>query len=122
MKWEISYSEADKIIYVITEEILDSESEELMRKEIKEHIKKYSCLRILIDFRKIKEIKLHTSDIYYLPKKYDFQDIPHNIKLALVIHKKFLEEYKFFENVTRNRGFITMLFYGFDEAVVWLKE
>ncbi len=122
MEWEIEYNEDDKIIRIKTEGVLDTESEEKLRADVFNWIKRHNCFHLLLDHRQIKELKISTTGIYEIPKKYIIQNIPHNIKIAMLVPEAQLRDFKFYETVSNNSGYVVMLFTEIETAAAWLKK
>jgi hypothetical protein len=87
--------------------------------------KKYECFRILSDFREA-TLDLSLIEIYDLPKL--VADIlsaaglqVHKYKRALVVTND-MDDFVFFETVSRNRGQPVMLFRSIEKAKEWLAE
>ncbi len=84
----------------------------------------------LADYREV-VLSMSTIELYALPKLMSDITAPlgvnvHRLKRAVVIAKdlkdKRLEDYRFYETVTLNRGQNTKLFEDMDEARKWLSE
>jgi hypothetical protein len=77
MKWEINYNKNDDIVYAKVEGTIDVESEEKLRNEILESMRKNSCRLLLLDLNNA-EIGLSTFEIYDIPRKYMAQSVSRN--------------------------------------------
>ncbi len=87
--------------------------------------KKHNCRLVFSDYCEA-TIKLSTTEIYDLPKILSSilspSEIPvYELKRALVVAKN-LEDYRFFETVTSNRGQHTKIFRDVAEAKKWLSN
>jgi hypothetical protein len=122
MEWKISYNEEDKIIKVEAEGVFDSMSEENLRNEVLEWMDKYDCLKLLLDFKRISELKIGIFEIYNIPQKYITQKIPRKLKIAILFDGGYIEKFKFYETVSLNVGYQVSLFTELDPAIKWLKE
>ncbi len=125
MPYTINYNPETRIIEMkIHDDFRFSEGSEIISELIRV-IKEQNCFLILNVMRAAK-MKLSTFDIYELPKllanTFDSSEVnSHKLKRALVVEKD-LEDYKFFETVTGNRGQQLRLFFDLDEAKKWLLE
>lgn len=106
-----------------------NEIKEIFSKAIQMLMEKESSL-YLADYREA-VIDMSTTELYALPKLMSDITAPlgvnvHRLKRAVVIAKdlknKRLEDYRFYETVTLNRGQNTKLFEDMDEARKWLSE
>ena len=122
MQYKISYNENDDILFIETEGIIDSESEEKLINEIFEWKNDFGILNYLIDFRNIKEIKLGALDFFDLPRKYMKPKLSHDIKIVLLAPNIKKEDFIFYENVCQSIGYNTKIFYDYDGALVWLNN
>ena len=87
--------------------------------------KQQNCFVFLSDYREA-TMKLSTLEIFDLPKIlseiFATSEIPsYKLKRALVVEKD-LEDYRFFEVVTSNRGQTTKIFQDIAEAEEWLSN
>lgn len=87
--------------------------------------KQQNCFVFLSDYREA-TMKLSTLEIFDLPKIlseiFATSEIPsYKLKRALVVEKD-LEDYRFFEVVTSNRGQNTKIFQDIAEAEEWLSN
>ena len=122
MQYKISYNENDDILFIKTEGIIDSASEEKLRNVILEWKNDFGFLNYLLDFRNIKEVKLGTLYIFDLPRKYLKQKLSYDIKIAILTPNIKEEDFIFYENVCQNIGYNTKIFYDYDEALAWLNN
>jgi hypothetical protein len=121
MKWEINYNKNDDIVYAKVEGTIDVESEEKLRNEILESMRKNSCRLLLLDLNNA-EIGLSTFEIYDIPRKYMAQSVSRNTKMAILYPESQSRDLNFYETVSRNAGYDVMLFPEFEAAMKWLKE
>lgn len=105
------------------------EIKEIFSKATQMVVEKESSL-YLADYRQA-ALDISTTELYRLPKLLSDITAPlgvnvHRLKRAVVIAKdlkdKRLEDYRFYETVTLNRGQNTKLFEDMDEARQWLSE
>ncbi len=122
MNWEMHYDESEKIIFIKTNGVLEIKSADVMRSEGVELIKKYNCMRCLLDHRDISKDALATMDIYELPKRYAEIGIPRQFKIALIVPEQLETNLKFYETVCRNNGFFASIFVDYKSALDWLKK
>ena len=122
MQYKISYSESDNILFIETEGVVDIASEERLRKEIIEWKNDFGFLNYLLDFRNIKVVKLGTADIFNLRRKYMKQKLSHDVKIALLVKNIKEEDVVFYENVCKNIGYNTKIFYDYEETLAWLNN
>lgn len=121
MEWQMSYDEAEHIIFIETSGVLDIDSATIMRNEGSMLIKKHHCMRCLLDHSNLSGDALATLDIYNLPKRYAELGIPHQFRMALVVPERFATNLKFYETVCRNNGYQASVFFDRPSALAWLK-
>ena len=87
--------------------------------------KENRCFLCLSDYRDA-ELDLTTSDIYNLPKILSdittLEGLPATIFRRAIVVKRDLEDFRFFETVTRNSMQNVKLFHDIDKAKKWLLE
>lgn len=77
------------------------------------------CKKILCDERQL-DYQLSTFEIFNLAE-YASQYAKHVVKIAIVCNSKHLNDGKFYETVSRNRGMIIRVTSDFEEAKRWLE-
>jgi len=80
----------------------------------------HDCKRILLDGRDGR-VGLSTVDLYDLPSRLESHGVDRTWKRALVVDKQ-TDEFRFYEDVSNNRGFRVKVFQDPDEALKWLTE
>lgn len=77
------------------------------------------CKKILCDERQL-DYHLSTFETFNLAE-YAAQYAKHVVKIAIVCNSKHLNDGKFYETVSRNRGMIIRVTSDFEEAKLWLE-
>ena len=122
MKWEMSFDEDEKILFVKTHGILELATCKTLIKECLEVIEKENCRRCLIDNSEIESQNISTFDIYSLPTLYAALGLPRDLRMAEVASKKDERDFHFYETVCRNNGyFLVSVFFDVESALQWLK-
>ncbi|MHC4624374.1 MAG: hypothetical protein ACYS4W_10795 [Planctomycetota bacterium] len=98
---------------------MDSKSVKEYAKEIIGTASKHNCKRFLNDMREA-QLDLSTIEIYEIPGFLDAAGLDRTSKRALVVSRQ-PEDYRFFENVSINRGYNVKVFEDMDEAMNWLR-
>lgn len=77
-----------------------------------------NCTKVLCDERKL-EYQLSVLETFQLAEKAS-ELIPKVAQIAIVCHSKYLDDGKFYENVTSNRGLIVRVTNDYEDAANWL--
>ncbi len=102
-----------KIIGGLTADLLEKYG-----REINLVASKHNCKHLLNDFRDV-NLKLSMMEVYDAPKILELTGIDKTWKRATVISNN-LDNFKFFENVSRNRGYNIKIFTNMTKAIDWL--
>jgi hypothetical protein len=125
MSHTITYnSEAHIVEIKVQGDLLLNEAKEILS-ETTQAIKEQNCFLTLTDMCEVTNT-LSIVEIYKLPELLSgtlasSEINVHRLRRAIVVAKD-LENYKFFETVTINRGQYAKLFFDIDEAKKWLLE
>ena len=122
MQRDIKYLEQDDLVLLRTEGryVLDAEIDTL--KQLAALLKGYDCHRLLIDHRKT-DVVVKIPDAYHRPEVYEeLWDDPATVRSirTAIVFSEITEDYRFLENVIRNRGWNTRIFDDYDAARLWL--
>lgn len=121
MEWKMSFLSDENIIFIETEGQMDVESLNAMVKQANQAIKDYKSTSLLVDHRKT-VCKLSTMEIYERPESMEILNFPRDAKIAEVFPESQIEEYRFFETVSRNNGYQVSIFPDIDSSKKWLKN
>ena len=79
-------------------------------------------LRILTDHTEMRTC-MNMADIYEFPKIYREAGLSSRSKIAVLISTKDtrIDDYKFYEIVCQNRGYLSKVFFKYEDALEWLK-
>jgi hypothetical protein len=122
MKWNISFNEEEKILFINIEGVLTLTAKVALLHEVSPWLTRHNCSRCLLDYRNIESVCLSTVEIYDLPQKYEEADIPRKTMMAFVVPQNYEEDFKFYETVFRNQGYRMSVFYDYEMAVRLLKQ
>ncbi len=120
MQWQMYYDEKEKIVYTKTTGVLNISDASVMRDEGIALIRKHGCLLVLLDHSELVGDALTTMDIYDLPKMYRALGVPRELRMALVVPARFMDNLKFYETVCHNNGYSISVFFDRAAALEWL--
>ena len=119
MKWKISHIPKSNIIHITTKGNMTVEMLNKMVMEALENSKKYNSLSFLVDHRKV-IVKCSFRDAFDRPKELQTLGLPRKSRVAEVVSESNLEIFRFFETVSRNRGYQIQIFKDIKPAKEWL--
>jgi hypothetical protein len=120
MEYEITIHKEEEYIEIITRGMADKEGSLLMAKAITENMRKNSITKALIDHRKIDAVSGQTIEIYDRPGILKVIGVIMKIRIAEVINPAFIEHFRFFETVCKNRGYSISIHEDREKALDWL--
>jgi hypothetical protein len=122
MAWEVSTENVGYLLCRTWDTLDDNEVVAMVMQAIK-IMNQADLLQVLTDFREVTSM-VTVNKLYELPELYDQVGVSRQMSMALLLpvtgHRE--EDYRFFENVCRNRGYNVRLFNDNEEAVRWLAE
>ncbi len=121
MKWKISIIENKTVALIESEGIMTVDSINQLAKETKGFVNKNGLKKIIVDHRKV-TLNLTFMELYERPVELNKTGELRSVRIAEIIPEKHKKEFKFFETVTRNRGYQIMTFDDFDSALKWLHK
>ena len=121
MEWKMSFLSDENIIFIETEGQMDVKSLNEMVKQANQAIKDYKSMSLLVDHRKT-VCRLSTIEIYERPEFLANLDFPRGAKIAEVFPRSQLKDFRFFETVSKSRGYQVSIFPDKESARKWLIE
>lgn len=119
---EIRYLEADDIVQLRTDGVYELDGEIDTLKLLAARLKEHNCHKLLIDHRQTRVVT-KILDSYDRPQLYEKlwgdRTSVRSIRSAIVF-SEITEDYRFLENVVRNRGWDMSIFDDYDAAREWL--
>ena len=78
--------------------------------------------RILTDHTEMRT-RINLADIYEFPKTYREAGLSGRSKIAVLISTEDtrIDDYRFYETVCQNRGYLSKVFFKYEDALEWLK-
>ena len=119
MAFEVHYDSESDIVCASASGDMDAKQIEIFAVEVRRVSTEHKCRRLLNDLRQITS-KLSVADIYEIPDMLLKKGAP-RIKRAMVVSGD-LEQFRFFETVSQNRGQRVKIFRDIEEAKQWLLE
>jgi len=121
MNWKITYSPETRIVCIETEGETRIEGINAMVRDVMESGLKYDSTRFLVDHRKA-TFKVQFMDFYNRPQFLNTIGFPRNSKIAQVCPESEYENFRFFETVSVNAGYVIRVFKTIETATEWLTE
>jgi len=121
MGWDIEISEPDGIIHAVASGEFTMDAVRRITSEGMEMALKHGVTKFLADLRAVTS-RVSTVQIYLLPKVLDALGLSCDSRVALVIAKDPKQEcdYRFYQTVSGNQGFVVGLFHEPHAARQWL--
>jgi len=119
MDWEFHYRQEPNYLEVIISGALSHDELNAMAIERWVLLRRLNCRKILFDFMQITNI-LNTVDICSRPDQSEHVGVLRTNHSAAVVPKIYLKEFKFMENVYKNRGFDLNVFDDKEDAINYL--
>lgn len=119
MKWKMSHIPKGNIIHITTK---GNMTVEMLNKMVMEALKKsmkYNSRSFLVDHRKV-IVSCSFRDTFERPKDLEMLGLPRESRVAEVVSKSDIEIFRFFETVSRNRGYQIHIFEDIKPAIEWL--
>jgi len=121
MKWTISHIAESNIIHIETVGEMTAPVLNQMVREVIEASELHNSKLILVDHRKAL-VALSVLDTYCRPQELDALGFPRNSRVAQVFPGSNLEQFRFFETVSLNRGYQIRIFKDIESAKEWLSS
>ncbi|HNY51504.1 MAG TPA: hypothetical protein PLV50_09085 [Smithella sp.] len=121
MEWNIVVNEEHQCAEVTTRGIADKDRSLNMAKSIINEVKTRQIRKILIDHRNLEDVIASTLEIYDRALLLKDSGAATAVKIALIVKPEHFEQFKFFETVCVNRGFLISIFQDKEKAMTWLK-
>jgi hypothetical protein len=100
-------------------------AEEYMKgsREVIDLVVRYGSTRLFVDDRLV-DNAASVFDLYKLPEFFYEIGLPTSVKIALLVDAASADkvDFRFFETVCRNSGYVATIFYSYDKAMEWLKS
>jgi hypothetical protein len=119
MDWEFHYRQEPNYLEIIISGPLSHDELNAMAIERWVLLRRFSCRKILFDFTQITSI-LNTVDIYSRPDQSEQIGVLRTNHSAAVAPQIYLKEFKFMENVYKNKGFDLNVFDNKEDAIDYL--
>jgi hypothetical protein len=120
MQWEFKFHPEENYLEVRIKGKVSSENLNKMSQEAFLKMRERQCSSWLLDYTEVEEFQIDFTDVYDKPKDVSRLGIVQNLKTGILIDKKDTEQFKFGENVFRNRGFNTKVFSDRKSAIEFL--
>jgi len=120
MEYEIKIHREEKFVEIITSGVADRDGSLEMANAIKDAMKSNGFTKALIDHRNIDSVSGQTFEIYERPGLFKLIGLLLKIKIAEIIKPEHIDHFKFFETVSKNRGYNISIFQDKESALVWL--
>ncbi len=121
MKWRMSLIENRTVILIETQGTMTVDSINQLVVETTAFATKHETQYIIVDHRKV-TLDLTFMQLFNRPAELDKAKKMRSTRIAEIIPEKYKKEFKFFETVSRNRGYNIMIFDDYDLALKWLHE
>lgn len=123
MAWKVSYIPSFNIIYVKTKGDISQDEFSHQIREVETLAQKFGTNHFLFDDTEL-NIKLSTLEIIDISNWIkDVRDVKGSrIAVLISLEYKRVENFMFFETVSRNRGLNVKIFFSKSEALEWLKS
>lgn len=123
MNWNCEYLKHDKVIFIkftgkVTLKILEDSFKACLDMSSKSGVNRY-----LVDHTELQP-SLSAVEVYEIPKIYDQLYLEKSSRIAVIASKNpnLRENTKFFETVSRNRGYMVRLFDDRQSSLKWLNS
>jgi hypothetical protein len=123
MAWKTEYLADLNIIETTMEGIFSAIELQTIIKSVLDLLALHGLKHVLVDCTKVAHNN-SVFNIYELPVFYESLKVDHNIKQAVILpkDKEARKNIKFYETVTRNRGFNVLVFDDQQSSIQWLLE
>ena len=121
MKWTISHIPESNTIHI---ETAGQMTVEVLNQMVEEAIKAselHNSRLFLVDHRKV-VVALNFVETFNRPQELSTLRFPKNSQIALVVPESSPEKFRFFETVSRNRGYQVQIFKDIKSAKEWLSS
>jgi hypothetical protein len=115
----VQHEPEEGIIRVHLQGRIDDRMLSMATSKLMEEMSHCNCNRFLMDHREVK-LSMSIVDLFYLPMVASKIGVPRSSRIA-VVYSTQEDDYRFIENVGRNRGFNVRVFTDVDEGIKWLK-
>ena len=121
MKWTISHIPESNTIHIETAGEMTVEVLNQMVKEAIEASELHNSRLFLVDHRKVL-VALNILETFDRPKELSTIGFPRESRIAVVVPESSPEKFRFFETVSRNRGYRILIFKDIKLAKEWLSS
>jgi hypothetical protein len=102
MPYQIHFRKNLDCVFLVHTGELDIEQARLARNELRDALATHNCNRVLIEETQADK-KLSLIEVHQFAAEYT-TELPREVRLAIVVHRKKMSEARFVENVAFNRG------------------
>jgi hypothetical protein len=89
--------------------------------EVLRKAQKHDCMCVLNDFRNM-ELEMTIGEIYEWQNIVMIEGLDRKWRRAIVAKEQYMDDIKFYETASENRGYRVKVFTEFDDAINWLKS